>query len=91
MSKGKCIIDFNPANLILHRIPDIRSDVDSSNNVRIFLEGKEYIYGPHALAILDVFYEPVPLSEALDRLSELSTGAQDWAALMSTIDRKSVV
>lgn len=77
--------DFDLLNLILYRVPDIRTHVDSSNNVRIFLEDKEYIHELHALAILDVFDQPVPLSEALDKLSESSTGAQDWTALMSTI------
>lgn len=79
------MIDFNPANLVLHRRPDLRTHIDSSNNVQIVLDDKEYTYGPHALAILDCFYEPLPLSEALDKLSELSTGAQDWAALVSTL------
>lgn len=70
---------------VLHRVPDVRLHVDSSNNVSIQSESTVYHLGPHGLAILDVFYQPMSLSGALERLRGVVTSTQDWMALTTTI------
>jgi 2-polyprenyl-3-methyl-5-hydroxy-6-metoxy-1,4-benzoquinol methylase len=69
----------------LRRVPDIRVDIDSSNNVRVLSDHVAYHLGPHGLAILDAFYQPATVSEALERLGETVSDTQDWIALTNTI------
>jgi hypothetical protein len=77
--------DHLAPDTVLHRVPDVRLHVDSSNNVNVLAEGSVYHLGPHGLAVLDVFYQPVSLSEALERLRGVVTSTQDWMALTTTI------
>lgn len=70
---------------ILQRIPDLRVQIDSSNNLKLFTEDGILDCGPHGLAILDAFYKPNPLSEVLRKLQAQATGAQDWINLTNTI------
>ena len=72
-------------DLVLHRASGLKVHIHSSNLIRIALEDKIVTCGPHSLAILDAFYQPVSLTEALNRLSKTSAGVQDWVALTSTI------
>jgi ribosomal protein L11 methylase PrmA len=72
-------------NLKLHRKPNIRVDINSSNNIQIRLDDGLYEVGPHGLAVLDAFYQPTSLSEAIQKLSSTVAGAQDWMALTTTI------
>ena len=69
----------------LRRVPDIRVDIDSSNNIRVLSDHLAYHLGPHGLAILDAFYQPTTVSEALERLGETVSDTQDWIALTNTI------
>ena len=70
---------------ILHRVPHVRVDIDSSNDIQVLSDDKIYDLGPYGLAILDAFYQPVSVSEVLKKLSTTITGAQDWIDLMTTI------
>jgi len=72
-------------NTILQRVPYLKLDLDSTNKTRIFLDGKLFEFGVHALKILDTFSHPTSVSEALKKLQTQITGAQDWMDLMSTI------
>jgi protein arginine N-methyltransferase 1 len=83
-------VDKNPMtglspNRILHRASGLRLHIRSDNYVRISLDEETVTCGPHALAILDVFYQPTSFSEALKKLSRTSSSVQDWATLTSTI------
>jgi hypothetical protein len=72
-------------NLVLRRVPDLKVRIDSSNNVQISSEEANYHIGPHGLAVLDAFYQPVSVSKALERLSTTVTGTQDWITLTNTV------
>jgi len=82
--KGDYVAGLNP-DLTLKRVPDIDVRIKSDNNIEVASEDTIYFLGPHGLAILDVFYQPVSVSEALKRLSSTSTSVQDWMALTTTI------
>lgn len=71
--------------LRLRRVPDIEVRINSDNNIEVASEDTTYFLGPHGLAILDVFYQPVSVAEALNKLSSTITGVQDWMALTTTI------
>ncbi len=70
---------------ILQRIPDLKVQIDSSNRIKISIAGKVFEFGPHGLAVLDVFSRPLSLSEALKKLQLRISGKQDSMDLMSTI------
>jgi hypothetical protein len=72
-------------NAILQRIPDLKVSIDSSNRIQIILEGRTFEFGSHALAILDAFYQPRSLSQALENLQTRVKGKQDWKDLTSTV------
>lgn len=72
-------------DMVVHRVPDVQVHIDSSNNVRVVSDDVVYYLGPHGLAVLDAFYQPVSMSEALEKLSARTAGAQDWIALTTTI------
>jgi ATP-dependent protease HslVU (ClpYQ) peptidase subunit len=78
------VADLNP-ELRLRRVPDIEVRINSDNNIEVASEDAIYSLGPHGLAILDVFYQPVAVAEALKKLSSTSTGVQDWMTLTTTI------
>jgi predicted RNA methylase len=78
------VINLTP-DLILHRVPDIRVHIDSSNNISILSDDKSYRLGPQGLTVLDIFHQPTSVSEALEKLSTRITGAQDWIALTTSI------
>jgi len=61
--------DLNP-NTILQRIPALVLDIDSNNNIMIHSGQKVIHCGPHGLAILNMFYQPTSLKEALLKLQE---------------------
>ena len=70
---------------ILRRIPDLKVQIDSSNRIKISIEGNVFEFGPHGLAVLDAFSRPISLSEALKNLQLRVNGTQDWMDLVSTI------
>jgi Ribosomal protein L11 methyltransferase (PrmA) len=69
----------------LHRVPDVRVHIDSSNNVQVLSDHTAYHLGPHGLVVLDAFYRPTTVSEALKKLGGRVTGAQDWIDLTTTL------
>lgn len=76
--------ELNP-DLVLKRVPDIEVRITSDNNIQLVSDDTIYYLGPHGLAILDVFYQPVSVSEALKKLGETISSVQDWMALTTTI------
>lgn len=84
MLEGQSVTNLT-RDTILHRVPHVRVDIDSSNEIRVLSDDKKYHLGPHGLAILDAFYQPVSVSEVLKKLSTTITGAQDWIDLVTTI------
>ena len=70
---------------VLQRIPELKLSIDSSNQLKIFAEGKTIRVGSHGLAVLDVFSHPISVKEALKKLQNSTVGAQDWMDLMTTI------
>jgi SAM-dependent methyltransferase len=75
---------LNPG-LILKRVPDVEVRINSDNNIQLVSDGMIYYLGPHGLAILDAFYQPTPVSEALEKLSATISSVQDWMSLTNTI------
>jgi protein arginine N-methyltransferase 1 len=71
--------------MVLQRVPDIRLQIDSNNKIGVLLDDESYYFGPHGLAILDAFSQPVSVAEVLKKLGTTTTGAQDWIALTTTI------
>jgi predicted O-methyltransferase YrrM len=78
------VAGLNP-DLILKRVPDVDVRINSDNNIQLVSDGVSYYLGPHGLAILDAFYQPVPVSEALEKLSGATSSVQDWMSLTTTI------
>lgn len=76
--------DLKP-DLKLHRAPNVRVDIDSSNNIQVRTDESIFYLGPHGLALLDVFYQPVSVSEAVERLGPMASGPQDWISLTTTM------
>ena len=72
-------------DLTLYRVPDVRVHIDSSNNILVVSEDGTFSLGPHGLSVLDAFYEPASVAEALKKLSAKISGMQDWVTLASTI------
>lgn len=72
-------------DLVLKRVPDVEVRINSDNNVQVVSDETIYYLGPHGLAALDAFYQPVSVSEALGKLSATTASVQDWMALTTTI------
>jgi SAM-dependent methyltransferase len=72
-------------NLVLQRVPDVEVRIMSDNNIEVASGDTGYHIGPHGLAILDVFYRPVSVSQALKKLADTSISAQDWMSLTTTL------
>ena len=72
-------------DLKLHRKPNLRVRINSSNNVELRLDDRLHDLGPHGLAVLDAFYQPTSISEAIQKLRSTVTSAQEWMALTNTI------
>jgi hypothetical protein len=72
---------------VLRRVPDLTLRVDSSDSLRIKMDGKTIQGGIHGLAVLSAFSVPRTLSAALESLSSGPGGLQDWVGVTSTIIR----
>lgn len=72
---------------VLKRLPELRLELKSSDDICILVDNEPFHFGPHALFILDAFAQPRTLREALHQLKERVTGVQDWVDLTSTIFR----
>ena len=55
-------------DLVLKRLPDIEVRINSDNNIQVDADDTVYYIGQHGLAVLDAFYQPVRVSQALERL-----------------------
>ena len=64
---------------------DLKLSVDSSNQVKVFIEDRVIRIQSHGLAVLNAFSRPISLEEALKRLKNKTTGSQDWMDLTTTI------
>ena len=69
---------------VLQRVPELKLLIDSSNNIKIYFEGKIIHCGHHGLSLIDAFYQPTSLNEALSKLQAHIKGAQDWMDLVTT-------
>lgn len=76
--------DLSP-DLKLHRAPNVRVDIDSSNSIQVHSDDSIFHLGPHGLALLDVFYQPLSVSEAIKKLDPMVSGPQDWISLTNMI------
>ena len=56
-------------DLIRQGVPDARVYIDSNSNIGILLDGRSYYCGPHGLATLGIFYQPVAVSEVLKKFN----------------------
>lgn len=72
-------------DLVLKRLPDIEVRVNSDNNIQVVADDTIYYIGQHGLAVLDAFYQPVPVSQALESLRATTASIQDWMSLTTTI------
>jgi protein arginine N-methyltransferase 1 len=71
---------------VLQRVADLAIHLDSSNTLRIAMDGRVIDCGRHGLAILDAFSRPTPMSEALLGFQARITGLQDERDLTETIE-----
>ena len=72
-------------NTILQRVPYLKLDINSTNKIRIFMGGKTFEFGSHAIAIIDACLQPTALADVLETLRPRVRGTQDWMDLMTTI------
>lgn len=70
---------------ILQRAPGLTIGLRSDNSIRITLNGQTVECGRHGLAILDTFYRPTSLSQAVNALRTVTTGKLDAIALTEAI------
>ncbi|MEA2512669.1 MAG: hypothetical protein QOF33_2024 [Thermomicrobiales bacterium] len=74
-----------PSDAILKRLPELALRLDSSNQVRIYVQDSWFECGPHALAVLSAFSAPRSVADALRELEVRTVGIQDWVDLMDTV------
>jgi precorrin-6B methylase 2 len=74
-------------DVVLHHAPDLPLLLHSSGEISVTVNGLTERYGPHTLAILEVFSRPIAFGEALEMLRPRVKGAQDLMELTSTIVR----
>jgi hypothetical protein len=72
-------------DLVLRLAPNLTVLIASSDEITILARGARHRFGSAALAVLDAFRYPSPLSEALQRMQGRVVGAQDWIDLTATI------
>lgn len=72
-------------DLKLHRVPGVRVEIDSSNNIVVRAEEAWFEIGPHGLALLDAFHQPTTVADAVGKLSSTVGGTQDWISLTTAM------
>ena len=72
--------------LILQRATPLVVEISGSDSVVVRSADRKLECGPHCLAVLDTFAEPLSVKEAMARLKGRSAGLQDWLDLIGTID-----
>jgi hypothetical protein len=73
------------AETILHRVPELVVEVDTSNLVRVHHEGRVLKLGPEALSLLDVLHQPMPVAEALRRVAHRLAGRRATEQVLRTM------
>jgi len=81
---GGSMTNFN-RDTVLQRVPDLKIQIDSSNNIDIHFEGRIIQCGVHGLGILDAFYQPTSVNEVLSKFQIRIKGIQDWMDFTTTI------
>lgn len=70
---------------ILMRANGIKLELDSANDIKIYVNGGFDNYHEHTLALLDVFSRPISLQSAITKIK--LKGTQDWIDLTATITK----
>jgi protein arginine N-methyltransferase 1 len=83
-STTRPLFDLDP-NEPLQRLPDLSVHLQSDGSIRIDLEDRALLCGPHALRILETFSQPTTFRHALEALRTDVLGTQDWVDLNDTI------
>src|ERR1019366_4026012 len=73
------------SELLLRRASNLSVSIRSTGDVVIDWKGRDLQCGPHGLAILDVFSQPVSFRKAMTRLSRQAKGPQDRQDLLRTV------
>jgi protein arginine N-methyltransferase 1 len=71
------------ANSILQRTPNVKLQLNASNQIDIQTDGRTVSCAQHGLAVLDAFSQPTPLRVAINRLK--ARGEQHWIDLTEVI------
>ena len=72
--------------LILQRATRLTVEIRGSEGMVVRSADRSLECGPHCLAVLDAFAEPLSVKEAMAGLKGRSAGLQDWLDLIGTID-----
>jgi hypothetical protein len=78
------LFDLDP-NEPLQRLADLAICLQSDGSIRIDLEDRALLCGPHAMRILETFAQPTTFKDALKVLGTQVLGTQDWVDLNDTI------
>jgi protein arginine N-methyltransferase 1 len=70
---------------VLHRVPDLLVEIDTSNLVRISHGGRVLKFGPEALTLLDVCHTPCTVTEALRLAGTRLRGRRAAEQIVQTI------
>jgi hypothetical protein len=70
---------------VLQRMPELRLEVDSAHQVRLHHQGRVLEFGPYALTLLDVFYQPITVAEALRRVAPRLGPGRAMSELITTL------
>jgi hypothetical protein len=69
----------------LQRLPDLEIRLQSDGSVRVDLEDRAFLSGPHTLRVLDAFSRPTTFKDAIEVLKSQARGTQDWVDLSDTV------
>jgi hypothetical protein len=83
-SAASSLFDLDPDEP-LQRLPDLDVRLQSNGSVRVDLESRAILCGPHALRVLETFAHPTTFKDAIDVLKTEVRGTQDWVDLSDTI------
>ena len=72
--------------LILQRTMPLIVEIRGSEGMLVRSADRNLEFGPHCLAVLDAFAEPISVKKAMAQLKGRSAGLQDWLDLIGTID-----
>jgi len=70
---------------LLQRLPDLTIHLQSNGSIRIDIEGRAILSGPHTLRVLEAFTKPATFNATMEALRSQVLGVQDWVDLSDTI------